>query len=122
MNGDENPLPFGFVLHHAGDFGKNGPILPYADVFTGVNASSFLADQNGAAQNGLAGEPFYSQSLAVGIATVFGTAYAFLMCHIFSSNLSFQYKIFGQFCKTKKVPFTTRFGLEIAGWLHKFHL
>jgi hypothetical protein len=47
------------------NFGKKGIILAAAHIFTGVDFSPFLADNDGSGRDLLASEPFNTQSLRV---------------------------------------------------------
>jgi len=65
----------------ARDLGKERVILSLANIGTGMNVSAALADDDRAGGDELAGEALYAQPLAVRIAPVLGTAYAFFMSH-----------------------------------------
>jgi hypothetical protein len=56
-------------------------VLAHANIVAGVVVGAALANNDGASQSRLTAKDFHAQSLGCGFATVFGTTYAFLVCH-----------------------------------------
>ena len=56
-------------------------VLTETNIFTGVNFGSSLADDNFTGLYKLAAESLYTQSLSIGISSVFGASSTFLMSH-----------------------------------------
>jgi hypothetical protein len=56
---------------HAGDLGEEGVVLAAADIGAGLELGAALADDDGAAEDGLAGEALDAEALRVGVAAVF---------------------------------------------------
>src|SRR6185437_13983860 len=59
-------------LDHAGDLGEEGVVLAAAHVEPGLQLGAALADDDGAAGNGLTAECLDAKPLRVGVAAVFG--------------------------------------------------
>lgn len=60
-------------------------VLAHADIDAGMELGAALADENVAGQNGFTAIALDAQTLGMGIATVFGAAYAFFRCHFLIS-------------------------------------
>ena len=58
-------------LHAAIDLGEEGVVAAAADIEPGLNLCAALADDDGAARDGLTGKEFDAEALRVGVAPVF---------------------------------------------------
>ena len=67
--------------NNALNLGEQGVVGATAHVGTGVDVRATLANQNVAGQNVLTIRTLGTQALGLGITTVLGRTYAFLMCH-----------------------------------------
>src|SRR5262249_43641283 len=81
---DVNALAFlveSVVTNNSVDLGEQRKVPTHADVFSRVNASPQLPDNNVAGPNCFATEYLHPASLPLAVATVTGTSSGFLMCH-----------------------------------------
>jgi hypothetical protein len=86
INAHPFPIPAKVLIgDDAVNLGKKSIILSHADIFSGMNASAQLSDQNIARLDHLAAESFYTTALALTISTIAGTSASFFMCQ--ESNL-----------------------------------
>src|SRR5436190_18378890 len=70
-----------FETDRARNLGKERVVLSLANILAGMDVSAALADDDRAGADELAGEALDTQPLAVRVAPVLGTAYAFFVSH-----------------------------------------
>ncbi len=73
-----------FILNDTIDFGEESIVLPHPDIFSRMDSSSDLADEDASRLNLFPAEVLHAQALPRTVSTVSRAAACLLMCHIFS--------------------------------------
>ena len=72
--------------------GEEGPIAAGADILSGNEFRTALADQNAARRHELAAKSFHAQPLADAVASVTNAALSFFMCHMLIPFLKVEWR------------------------------